>query len=213
MLGLLESEAFEAPVRRLSFAHAIGKALNEMGMSGVAAEGFISVLLERGLSEDAELLVKEVFERNAVYEAPPGRFSSSGQPTFYSALEWETAVEEVRQTQIKRLRIALEGSEGYRPAYFFGLECDFSGAVFDLRGAADAFPFLRDPDPSSYGACQALADEARTRLVAALIAGSSQVAEGTCVPVFSRPALSAARRTGKYRASSNQAGDIAITKV
>jgi RES domain-containing protein len=122
----------------------------------------------------------------------PGRFNDDTFGAFYAAREEPTAVAE---TQFHYARILQDAREGH---VLFGarmLLADIAAAPLDIRGRADSFPELYDPDPGRYGPAQRWAAEQRTRGADGIVYDSVRHAGGECVALF-RPRLVTACRVG-----------------
>jgi hypothetical protein len=120
------------------------------------------------------------------------RYSDGTWPVCYTALEEETAREEIIY---HRGRACFDRAENRRTAYYRLIKLDFDGLAADLRPFRHGWPGL--VDPLDYGFCNRLGREALIRAIDAFLAPSARHAGGTNVPVFSRQVLRAPRELGR----------------
>lgn len=212
MLEQVQLEQFNGVVRRLHFAMNFRKTLDEMQLSPDEEADIGRRLFGGAVPEDLRELIEDVFAPRVALGAPIARFSRNAFRTFYSALEWETCVAESEHGQRKHaMRLATAGVDGYRTAYFYGLECSFNGNVMDLRAVPD-MPFLTDPSEDAYPRCNEVAEEARQRDAGGLLTTSARRAQGTCLPVFRKDCLAAPELVRRFRAT-NAEGEIHIVNA
>lgn len=152
----------------------------------------------RQIRELAELLDRAKLQTleqflDAPFDNPfPGgsRFTDGSFGVYYSAMERETAQIEAHDFYRK---IAAEGAKAIRVAYYRCVSCQFDGTIWDLRPEASHMLYL--VDNAGEEKCRQLAVEARASAVDGLLTPSSaqvrRSRSGTCLPVFSRKALSA----------------------
>lgn len=117
------------------------------------------------------------------------RFTDGSFGVYYSALDIETAKIEAHDNFRK---YAMDGATASRAAYYRCMSCRYEGATIDLTAQVDAMPFL--VEKSGYDRCTALAKEARASGIDGFVAPSAarfrRTEQGTCLPIFSKAAVS-----------------------
>ena len=188
---------------------------------GISPESFPEIQQRlRGLNvviEPAQLIDK-VFERsintNHPTPFPKTRFSGGDKAVFYSALEDETSIEEVKYHQTRSGEFnELENSPNANPRHFSLFETDFSGTALDLFIIHEDCPELTSEDESGYPRCRQLAEEARGRSINAFRAPSARRPGGTCTPVFDRQSLGGVPRLKRHGRFTNEHGKIVFTEL
>lgn len=175
-----------------------------------------SVLVKRGIDPDSLDEVKAAIAsvgapftpEDAVEYAfkgantnPPhtvGRFGNGHYPVYYSALEEETCLAEVRYHKSLAFERQLSGQLPY-PRYYQIIACDFSGSAMMLVGFEQQHPELVSPTEAGYPFCQNVAQWSMAQGASALHTASARRTGGTCVPVFSRACLTNARASVRFR--------------
>jgi len=178
--------------------------LRNLGVSDDNTEGVLRFLRDQGQSDDPDLYLRKPFDPKPQYPEQ-SRFSDGKTAVYYGAFERETARAEVIYHLPSRL-----GRHG--PAYYREVNCDFRGTAKDLRSHIRRLPFLTaDKEQGGYDKCNEVAKEAIGQGLDGLLTKSARRAEGTCVPVFRRDALSNSR-PGRYIALSYDpiSGTVAI---
>ena len=164
-------------------------------LRGIASENVeeVSLLLARtGSPFTAEEVVAYSFERRDDRTRPFGfgRFGDGNEyPVYYSAIEEETCIEEVKH----RARLgfeAMQSGELPYPRFYQFISSTFDGVTLILCGQEQTHPDLVSADESGYPFCQSLARQARTQGISAFHAPSARRKGGVCVPVFTKDALS-----------------------
>lgn len=121
---------------------------------------------------------------------PKTRFSDGDKAVFYSALEDETSIEEIRYHQTRSGEFSdLEKTPKAPPRYFGLFETVFDGTMLDLFEIHADCPELTSEDKSGYSTCCQFAEEARSRLINAFRTPSARRPSGTCTPIFDRHSL------------------------
>ncbi len=164
---------------------------------GISPESFPEILgrlREQKIVFESAQLIDKVFEpsTNPKHATPfaQTRFTDGEKAVFYSALEDETSIEEVRYRQVRSGEFSdLENTQTAPPRYFSLYETDFDGTVLDLFPFQANCPELTSEDESGYPKCRRTAEEARSRSVNAFRTPSARRQGGTCTPVFDRQSL------------------------
>jgi hypothetical protein len=137
-----------------------------------------------GTAFTAKEAVQYSFEKHGVLPAyGRGRFGDGTAPVFYSALEEETCVNEVRY-HLENAMTAVPFSRSYDL-----LSCDFQGTIINLIGKEVDHPELISPTEDGYPFCRSLAQMARGLSIHAFYTRSARHSGGRCTPVFARPNL------------------------
>lgn len=117
------------------------------------------------------------------------RFSDGSYPVYYSALERETTRAEMRYHNA--LRLLGLGSVPGALIFMREVMCTFEGMTKDLRQQVGNIPHLvGEESTGAYTTCNAIGAEARAEGIDGLLTPSARQLDGSCLPVFSRPALS-----------------------
>jgi hypothetical protein len=185
---------------------------------GLPSSSIETILLQRGLNPDALEEVREAIasvglpftlEEALVYPfrsldgEPPyrvGRFGNGQIGVFYSALEEDTCIAEILYYN----RVAFEQQRlGNVPfaRYYQLMACEFTGSAMMLVGREQQYPDLVSATDAGYPFCQGVALWAINEGADALHTTSARRAGGTCVPVFTKDALSAPRSLDRFRFS------------
>ena len=156
-------------------------AMTQMNMAGDAITTILrfygmTASVMKQLLDDTFMTRVHYFER---------RFSKEF-PALYSAIELETAKQEVNHWIHKRWAHAL----GAPPAlWYLNFSVAFSGKAKDVRPLVPRYPeLIADTD---YTACQEVGRQVRAENIDALLATSVRHPPGTCVPIFTRSAAQA----------------------
>ncbi len=170
------------------------KKLRNRGISIESLPTIIDALRKQRIIVESSQLIDENFEPSIdpthPTPYPQTRFSAGGAPVFYSSLEDETSIEEVRYYQVRNGEFHDLETISTAPARHFNLfEVDFEGDTLDLFEIKSTCPELTSQDNSGYKKCRELASEARSRLVSAFLTPSARKVGGRCVPVFERKTL------------------------
>ena len=138
-----------------------------------------------------------------------GRFGDGSIPVYYSAIEEDTCREEVSFHLQKQAGDLVDDLD---PRYFRLIKCNYDGATLDLRGKERQHPELTSRTNAGYPYCQALGLEAVELGIDGFLAPSARRQGGTCVPVFSRAALSEPRVGYSCRATV-QSGSVVFEEA
>lgn len=175
---------------------------------GIAPENILetAAALDRKMVFSIEDLVDNAFRRreNAPTPYKASRFSDGMTSVYYSAFGVVTCkkelgfhlCEEVSDTNLR---------------YYGLIECSYEGITRDLRGLETKHPELVSPTPLGYPFCQKLGERAVEEGVDGYFTASARHSGGTCVPVFSRTALSEFRVAHRYSATV-QSGRISFKR-
>ena len=163
-------------------------------------------------------LIDKVFEpsTNPKYPTPfaKTRFTNGKKAVFYSALEDETSIEEIKYHQTRSGEFSdLENTPHAPPRYFRLYETDFNGTMLDLFTIHPDCPELTSADESGYTKCQQLAEEARSRSINGFLTPSARRSEGTCTPIFDRQSLGDVPRLKRHIQFSNEHGKIVFREI
>jgi hypothetical protein len=192
-----------------------GNAVMRLLERGISPDGYPEILRrlrDLGLVFEPAQLIDKVFDpsKNPRHATPfpPTRFSAGDRAVFYSALEEETSIAEVRYHQTRAAEFQDLKQHASAPArYFWIFEIDFDGTILDLFPLRQAVTELTSRDESGYPKCRQLAEEARSRSISAFRTPSARRAEGTCTPVFERESLKdpKIKQAGRF---THENGDI-----
>jgi hypothetical protein len=155
-----------------------------------------ALLVERGISLDdlddvkaaiagvgvvisPEDAIKFTFNRTDIVAQ---RYNTSAFPVFYSALDHETCLAEIKY----HLEAWIAQSA---PRYYQFLEVTFRGIALELCGHQTNHPEIISSTEIGYPFCQTLASRARTDGIDALSAPSARHT-GVCLPIFYESAIS-----------------------
>lgn len=190
-----------------------------------------SILIRRGISVDsveevrpllatvgspftAEEVIAYSFKRHEG-RTPPfgvGRFGDGRDyPVYYSAIEEETCIAEIRHRVRKSFEAMQSGALPY-PRYYRFVSSAFYGLTLTLCGHEGAHRELVSADERGYPFCQSLARQALTQKISAFHAPSARREGGVCVPVFSQQALSN-HRSGYFIMFAARNGQIEHEKI
>jgi len=143
----------------------------------------------------------------------PTRFTDGQRAVFYSALEDETSIDEMRYHQRRVGELAdLEANPSAAPRHFWLYEADFGGRVLDLFEQHPSCPELTSEDEDGYPKCRQLAAEARSKKINAFRTPSARRSEGTCTPVFDRASLGHAPRMKAHGRFVHVNGDVVFRR-
>lgn len=121
-----------------------------------------------------------------------GRFSDGTFGVYYSALEEETCKAEVAYHLQKDI-------DDPDPRSYSMIECRYEGRTANLLGKEGQHPQLVGSMEAAWSFCQDLGREAVERGVDGFLTASARRPGGTCVPVFTREALSDPQVGNSYR--------------
>ncbi len=163
-------------------------------------------------------LIDKVFEPSTNPKHPTPfaktRFSNGDKAVFYSALEDETSIEEIKYRQTRSGEFSdLDNTPKAPPRYFRLYETDFDGTILDLFIIRADCPELTSEDESGYPRCRQLAEEARSSSINAFRTPSARRPEGTCTPVFDRQSLGDIPRLKRHGRFMNQTGKIVFREI
>lgn len=180
-------------------------------LAALPRESIEAILLRRGISAESVLEVRTaltavdiVLDANDAvaysFREPyrVGRFGDGHIGVFYSALEEETCVTEISYRHGRQLAEQRSG-EFPHDRYYHLITCNFSGVALVLLGEEVSHPELISATENGYPFCQRLANEAAADGIDALYTRSARAENGTCVPVFSQPALHHPTTVSRFR--------------
>jgi RES domain len=192
----------------------INSILIRRGIAAENVEQVTSLLATAGSPLTAEQVVAYSFERHGD-RTPPfgvGRFGDGNDyPVYYSAIEEETCISEVRHHTRKSFEAMQSGELPY-PRFYQYVSSAFNGLTLTLCGHEGAHPELVSADESGYPFCQSLARQALAQGISAFHAPSARHDGGVCVPVFMQQALSN-HRSGHFVMFAARNGQIEHEKV
>jgi hypothetical protein len=181
------------------------------GISVESVEEVGPLLATVGSPFTAEEVVAYSFERHDD-RFGVGRFGDgSDYPVYYSAIEEETCIAEIRHRARKSFEAMQSGELPYARYYQF-VSSVFDGLTLILCGHEGAHPELVSADESGYPFCQSLARQALTQKISAFHAPSARRDGGVCVPVFIQQALSN-HRPGYFVMFAARNGQIEHKKI
>jgi hypothetical protein len=204
------------PVHKLASLprETINSILIRRGIAAENVEEVTSLLATAGSPLTAEQVVAYSFERHDD-RTPPfrvGRFGDGNDyPVYYSAIEEQTCIAEVRHHARKSFEAMQSGELPY-PRFYQFVSSAFNGLTLTLCGHEGAHPELVSADESGYPFCQSLARQAHVQGISAFHAPSARHNGGVCVPVFMQQALSA-HRPGHFLRFAARNGQIEHEKV
>jgi hypothetical protein len=174
----------EGPVYRFANQARYVQVLRDMGLSADDIGEMVTLLRDRGLTENEAEVLDGPFAYKPLVKADQTRFSDGSTRVFYSALEVGTAEREVTHGYIKGL---LTGTAPVTLFYRY-FRASFRGEVKDLRPHIAQWPFLVADD--GYDQCNIIGAEASQSGLGGLLSQSARRPEGTTSPVFQRGTLS-----------------------
>lgn len=212
MLSRLGVQHEDLQVVRLSaFSESVVRSLVERGVSPDGIGDVRARLSKIGYVENFDQLIDKVFDqsKNPRYTTPfrKSRFTDGSKAVFYSALDDETSIAEIRFHLSKDQSFVNPTGSVSAPRYYWLCEADFSGRTMDLFQIWAGCPELTSQDESGYSKCKDIAEEARGRRIDAFRTPSARRKEGVCTPVFNREALSRSvrpKRQGKFVVRAGQ---------
>jgi hypothetical protein len=170
-----------------------------------------AIFLKRGIDPASIAEAKEVIAGVAIPLTPAealaysfhepfrqGRFGDGSYGVYYSALEEDTCIEEIRHHYQREFEQQRTGRFPH-PRYYHLLTCDFAGVALVLTGHEDQYSDLVSPTDAGYPFCQNLASMARQDGVDALYSRSARAPAGTCVPVFTEASVTNPRSVSRLR--------------
>ena len=164
-------------------------ALSELSLSDQEVGEVLSILSRMPTARPALQCIEGSFIARNLGGLPfgpkPTRFSYGNWPVCYTALEHETAREEI---VYYRKRAIWGGARAERTAYYHLVQISYHGRTLGLRPYVEKWPDLVHAD--DYSLCHKLAREAIAIGLHAFLTHSARLSDGTNVPVFFREALS-----------------------
>jgi hypothetical protein len=148
----------------------------------------IEEVVQQAIVEDGDF--PTTLDAAVDYSFTHSRDGRYGDGVFYSALEEDTAVEEVRFHEQRRGRMA----EDMRGRTRWVITCTFDGSSADIRGQEAEHPELVSPDEGGYPFCREVARQAVEAGIDSLHAPSARRPGGTCFPVFKRGTVKSPNR-------------------
>ncbi len=219
MLEKLTPKSEELVVVRLSAV--ADTAVLRLLTRGISPESFPEILTrlrQQKLVFEPAQLIDKVFEPSVdpKHTTPftQTRFTDGNKAVFYSALEDETSIEEVRYHQVQSGEFSDLENEPAAPSRYFRLyETDFNGTVLDLFPIHTECPELTSEDESGYPKCRQLAEDARRQSVNGFRTPSARRPAGTCTPVFDRQSLGDGARLKRSGRFTNDRGRIVFREL
>lgn len=187
MLEILPIQSLQKRVFRYASQQNEIDFLQSMGLDTQAVNEVVELLRARQEIDSLEMLLDKPFKPKHQLEKKNlvTRYSDGSIPVFYSALERETAKEEIKHHTRKYLT---QNATKPRTVYFLRFACDFNGTGKDLRVKHDEWLWLTHD--SDYSKCHGIAHEAVQEGLDGLLVPSARRSNGTCLPVFKRTAIS-----------------------
>ncbi len=167
---------------------AAGRTFRSLDLDDVETAEAIELAVGGILQGDDKELLDAPFKRR-----DKGRYSNGSFPVFYSSLEPETAIGEVRH-HIARELVGRGKAHEYRKYHL--IECRITGRGKDVRAMLPQWPALTS---DNYDFCWSVGAEAVQSGLDLLLTPSARVSSGTTVPVFRRSALKSARILDRRR--------------
>ncbi len=188
---------------------------------GISPESFPEIrgrLRRLNIVFEPAQLIDKMFEPSTNPKYPTHftktRFSNGDKAIFYSTLEDETSIEEIRYHQTRSGEFSdLENTLKAPPRYFRLYETDFDGTMLDLFIIHADCPELTSQDESGYPRCRQLAEKARSRSINAFRTPSARRPGGTCTPVFDRQSFGGVPRLKRHGRFTNEHGKIVFTEL
>lgn len=155
--------------------------LTDMGFDIGELTDILEFLRDNKMLSSPDDLLDNPFRRKITSKGAPSRYSDGSLSVFYSAIEPETAADE----------ISYHGKNFFsdKRVYYNLFYCSFNGEVKDLRLKRNDWPMLID---DNYAFCNRVAVAAIEDQLDGLLVPSARNNSGTCSPVFNRHALSKA---------------------
>lgn len=219
MLENLAPQAEQLIVVRLSAVS--DDTVSRLLSRGISPESFPEIferLRQQNFLFEPAQLIDKVFDpsTNPNHATPfaQTRFTDGTKAVFYSALEDETSIEEIKYHQVRNSEFSdLAGTTTAPPRYFSLYEIDFDGMVLDLFLIQANCPELISKDQNGYPKCRQLTEEARSQSVNAFRTPSARRSGGTCIPVFDRQSLGDIPRFKYQGRYTNDKGSIVFTRL
>lgn len=195
-------------------ADTINSILIRRGIAPENVEEVSLLLANAGSPFTADQVVAYSFERHDD-RTPPfgiGRFGDGNEyPVYYSAIEAETCIEEVKY-HARRGFEAMQSGELPYPRFYQFISSTFDGLTLILCGQEQTHTELVSTDEGGYPFCQSLARQARTQGISAFNAPSARRKGGVCVPVFTKDALSN-HRSHHFMTFTTRDGQVEYERV
>jgi hypothetical protein len=161
-------------------------ALEEIGLDPESIQEIVDILQESSEATGLESILDDPFRPKPLRRYQK-RYSDGSLGVFYSALESDTALAEVKYWYEKLLDEDSVQGKSY-PRYYLRVTCLFSGRQIDLRPHKAEWPDL--VHDSDYSFCNRLGTDAFELGLDGLTVPSARKEDGSCLPVFQRRALS-----------------------
>ncbi len=184
MIGSIPSGEFECAINRLVADVSRTDALEKLGLSEEEISDVSALIPGLHPARSPDAFLDDPFKTKPYLKIGKTRFSDGTIRVFYSAIEPETAQDEIAYWYAKSL---FSGSIP-RKVFYRTLTCSFAGSVKNLRPYEASMPHLVADD--GYDACNAIGKEAVSCKLDGLLTPSARRKNGTCLPVFRRECLS-----------------------
>lgn len=156
---------------------------------GIVDPAAMLAILRASRPDDPNRFLNGPFAPKPNYTPRKSRYTDGTLPVFYSALERNTTRAEMLHHN--RLRLLGVTSVPGMSVFMREVECKFDGQVKDLRPEVQNISHLVSEEADgAYDTCNAIAAEARAEGLYGLLAPSARQPDGSCLPVFTRVALS-----------------------
>jgi len=178
---------------RLQQSNDIDELVATAGMDVDSKLEVASFMKEHGVvSHDS--IVPTFFENYLSRRKDQTRFSDGTIPVFYTALELDTAREEVKY---HCLEYALTVLKSGNKIYYDELICDFSGSIYDFMPHLASMPYLTEDPSPGYASCNLIGAQIAARGIDAVVTPSARNAPGgRCLPIFSQSSVKVAGSAG-----------------
>ena len=167
--------------------------LLQRGIYPVNVADTIAAIEGVGIALGIEEMIDNAFRPRMDKPKPfqEGRFGDGMIGVYYSAIEETTCEKEIAFHQ-KGVFVELGYESFQHPRFYSLIDCRFSGFIVELRGMEEKHPELTSETERGYPFCQRLGRQAVENNVEGFLAPSARNRGGTCVPVFTRRALTEA---------------------
>jgi hypothetical protein len=159
-----------------------------MGLDALEIHEMIQLLRANGDLEDLQSALSQPFETRTKDSLFQTRFSDGSIRVFYSAIELETAREEVKY---HCLGYAITNSSSDRSVYYNQISCELDGkTIIDLRPHIANMPYLIKDKEDGYKDCNRIGREAKGMDLDGLLTPSARnQPSGSCAPIFKRSVI------------------------
>lgn len=178
-----------ADVQRLaSITDSVIERLLNRGISPSSFDEIFASLRANRIPISVKDAIDYVFQPKTGFPTPfkPTRFTSGFWPVFYSSLDAETCIEELRYHKGTDRPTS---ESGMPPEFFTLFQVGYDGMTKDLLVEAKDGSPLVDRSKSSYPACARIASDAIAGGADALKTRSARRPAGTNIPIFKREAI------------------------